>query len=271
MRRPRARGPASDARDLALGPVGAEQRVDPAQPGEGGVEASPRSAVAHARDRHAHDVSVRSTARRALSIAPCSESSQISLVEVAPDTTSTSALPAFSADSRRIGSARALSASVCGPSPLSSTVSMPVRRRPVKNAPHLDRRERRGHRGPEAAGAPRGGGAGRGAGAPRRLTGSSAEFGFTVRGGSVSKRDEQRRRPRRSRRGRRARAIRDANRSVTMWRRETPERREARARRLGHRRRAAHVDVARRDVGHQRAQVLGARAARPPVAWSPIT
>jgi hypothetical protein len=53
---------------------------------------------------------------------------------VAPETTSTSALPASSADSRRIGSARALSASVCGPSPLSSTVSMPVSRRPVKKA-----------------------------------------------------------------------------------------------------------------------------------------
>ena len=72
--------------------------------------------------------------RLAFRIAPRSESSQIWLVEVAPETTSTSALPLRSADSRRIGSARVLSASVCGPSPLSSTVSIPVRRRPVTKA-----------------------------------------------------------------------------------------------------------------------------------------
>ncbi len=39
-----------------------------------------------------------------------------------------SALPARSASSRRIGSARALSASVWGPSPLSAIVSTPVSR-----------------------------------------------------------------------------------------------------------------------------------------------
>ena len=50
---------------------------------------------------------------------------------VAPLTTSIFALPAFSASSRRIGSARALIASVRALSPLSSTVSTFVSSPPV--------------------------------------------------------------------------------------------------------------------------------------------
>ena len=96
-----------------------------------------------------------------------------------------SALPAFSASARRIGSARALSASVCGPSPLSATVSTPVSRPRVSVALTwmtengvTQRRagRRRVARGP-AVGRAR-------VERARRRFALSAEFGFTVRGGS---------------------------------------------------------------------------------------
>ena len=132
-----------------------------------------------------------------------------------------SALPAFSADARRIGSARALSAWVCGPSPVSATVLTPISLPALDRRLHLDDRERRDRRRAD-----------RGARARR------ASFGAAVAGGGLQRRVRVDR-ARRLRvvagqqhdgdggdeRARRATfAHQNANRSVTMWRRDTPVR-----------------------------------------------
>jgi len=82
---------------------------------------------------------------------------------------------------------------VCGPSPLSSTVSIPVSLRPVKNARTWIAENGVVIAGPRKLRVPsperRGGGVAiRLASARGVFTGPSAEFGLNVRGGSVSKR-----------------------------------------------------------------------------------
>ena len=96
---------------------------------------------------------------------------------------SISALPARSASARRIGSARALSAWVCGSSPVSATVSTPTSR-PRRTLARTWMIENGVLRiGPSAVRLPGGGGTG-----VRAIAGgvACAALALTVRGGLVS-------------------------------------------------------------------------------------
>ena len=168
-----------------------------------------------------------------------------------------SALPAFSASSRRIGSARALSACVCVSEPVSDSVwtsiSLPVEHRRLD----LDRRERGGDEralGGQRAGRVR----------PRRRRRAPRRRGAQgrLRVGAASAAACRRRRAARTTttvttRAARTARIHSANRSVMTWRRGTPARRRLAPVAVRHLRRAADVDVAQRDVGHEPLQVLG--------------